>query len=133
MKRNIPWCVASCLYVWLVRSSLINFHACSYQHCHKYEYKSNLLSSYRAPVLGTVINPFFPTVAFSQPSSNMCCPRDCVSRTAHVGTLGKNGLKSRWQLGACFSTTLWLTDFTHYAKYDSNQKNKFKQKEETIK
>ena len=25
-------------------------------------------------------DPFLPTVAFSQPSSNMCCPRDCVSR-----------------------------------------------------
>ena len=24
--------------------------------------------------------PFLPTVAFSQPSSNICCPRDCVSR-----------------------------------------------------
>ena len=24
-------------------------------------------------------NPFVPTVAFSQPSSNLCCPRDCVS------------------------------------------------------
>ena len=26
------------------------------------------------------VNPFVPTVAFSQLSSNMCCPRDCVSR-----------------------------------------------------
>ena len=26
------------------------------------------------------INPFVPTVAFSQLSSNICCPRDCVSR-----------------------------------------------------
>ena len=26
------------------------------------------------------INPFVPTVAFSQLSSNMCCPRDCLSR-----------------------------------------------------
>ena len=26
-----------------------------------------------------VVNPFVPTVAFSQLSSNMCCPRDCVS------------------------------------------------------
>ena len=25
-------------------------------------------------------NPLFPTVAFSQLSSNMCCARDCVSR-----------------------------------------------------
>ena len=25
-------------------------------------------------------NPFVPTVAFSQLSSNICCPRDCVSR-----------------------------------------------------
>ena len=33
-------------------------------------------------------NPFIPTVAF-----NICCPRDCVSRTANVGTVGKNGLK----------------------------------------
>ena len=24
--------------------------------------------------------PFLPTVAFSQPSSNICCPKDCVSR-----------------------------------------------------
>ena len=32
-------------------------------------------------------NPFMPTVAF-----NICCPRDCVSQTAHVGTVGKNGL-----------------------------------------
>ena len=23
-----------------------------------------------------LVNPFFPTVAFSQPSSNICCPRD---------------------------------------------------------
>ena len=30
-----------------------------------------------------------PTVAF-----NICCPRDAVSRTAHVGTVGKNGLSS---------------------------------------
>ena len=22
------------------------------------------------------VNPFLPTVAFSQPSSNICCPRD---------------------------------------------------------
>ena len=28
--------------------------------------------------------PIFPTVAFSQLSSNICCPRDCVSRTANV-------------------------------------------------
>ena len=41
---------------------------------------------------------FVPTVAFSQLSSNICCPRDCVSRTAHVGTccenatVGTNGL-----------------------------------------
>ena len=28
-----------------------------------------------------------PTVAF-----NICCPRDCVSRTANVGTVGINGL-----------------------------------------
>ena len=27
-----------------------------------------------------LINPFLPTVAFSQLSSNICCPRDCVSR-----------------------------------------------------
>ena len=33
-----------------------------------------------------------PTIAFSQPSSNICCPRDAVSRTANVGTVGKNGL-----------------------------------------
>ena len=26
------------------------------------------------------LNPILPTVAFSQLSSNMCCPRDCVSR-----------------------------------------------------
>ena len=26
------------------------------------------------------IYPFVPTVAFSQLSSNICCPRDCVSR-----------------------------------------------------
>ena len=32
------------------------------------------------------LNPFLPTVAFSQLSSNICCPRDCVSRTANVGT-----------------------------------------------
>jgi len=56
------------------------------------------------------INLFVPTVAFSQLSSNICCPRDCVSqhnggtsgapimprdavsRTAHVGTVGTNGL-----------------------------------------
>ena len=33
------------------------------------------------------VNPFMPTVAF-----NNCCPRDCVSRTANVGTVGKNEL-----------------------------------------
>jgi len=56
------------------------------------------------------INLFVPTVAFSQLSSNICCPRDCVSqhnggtsgapimprdavsRTAHVGTVGTKGL-----------------------------------------
>ena len=32
------------------------------------------------------VNPFFPTVP------NICCPRDAVSWTAHVGTVGKNGL-----------------------------------------
>ena len=32
-------------------------------------------------------HPFIPTVAF-----NICCPRDCVSRTANVGTVGTNGL-----------------------------------------
>ena len=26
-----------------------------------------------------LINPFMPTVAFSQQSSNICCPTDCVS------------------------------------------------------
>ena len=26
------------------------------------------------------LNPFLPTVAFSQLSSNICCPRDCVPR-----------------------------------------------------
>ena len=31
--------------------------------------------------------PFMPTVVF-----NICCPRDAVSRPAHVGTVGKNGL-----------------------------------------
>ena len=29
---------------------------------------------------GYMLNPFVPTVAFSQLSSNMSCPRDCVSR-----------------------------------------------------
>ena len=33
------------------------------------------------------INPFLPTVAFSQLSSNMCCPRDCVS-WHNGGTVG---------------------------------------------
>ena len=33
------------------------------------------------------INPFLPTVAFSLPSSNIYCPRDCVSRH-NGGTLG---------------------------------------------
>ena len=32
----------------------------------------------RIPIL--FLNPFVPTVAFSQLSSNICCPRDCVSR-----------------------------------------------------
>ena len=43
-------------------------------------------------------NPFMPTVAFSQLSSNTCCPRDAVSRTAHVGTVGKNGLRGELDL-----------------------------------
>ena len=30
--------------------------------------------------MDTAFNPFLPTVAFSQLSSNMCCPRDCVFR-----------------------------------------------------
>ena len=49
-----------------------------------------------------MINPFVPTVAFSQLSSNMCCPRDCISRhnggtrgapimPAHVGSTCWNG------------------------------------------
>ena len=29
------------------------------------------------------INPFMPTVAF-----NICCPRECVSRTANVERIG---------------------------------------------
>ena len=33
------------------------------------------------------LNPFVPTVAFSQLSSNICCPRDCASRHNGV-TLG---------------------------------------------
>ena len=41
------------------------------------------------------IDPFLPTVAFSQPSSNICCPRDCVSRIANVGTVGKNRLRKK--------------------------------------
>ena len=41
------------------------------------------------------INPILPTVAFSQLSSNMRCPRDAVSRTANVGTVGKNWLRKR--------------------------------------
>ena len=44
------------------------------------------------PIEGTfltniIFNPFMPTVAF-----NICCPRDAVSRTANVGTVGINGL-----------------------------------------
>ena len=34
-----------------------------------------------------IFNPFMPTVAFSQLSSNICCPRDCVSRH-NGGTAG---------------------------------------------
>ena len=33
-----------------------------------------------APGIEPGVNQFLPTVAFSQLSSNMCCPRDCVSR-----------------------------------------------------
>ena len=33
---------------------------------------------------GFDINPFVPTVAFLQLRSNICCPRDAVSRTANV-------------------------------------------------
>ena len=47
---------------------------------------------YNLVQLHDMLNPFVPTVAFSQPSSNICCSRDCVSRTAHVGTVEKNGL-----------------------------------------
>ena len=36
-----------------------------------------------------LFNPFMPTVAF-----NICCPRDAVSRTAIVGTVGKNILSA---------------------------------------
>jgi len=32
-------------------------------------------------------NPFMPTVALK-----ICCPRDAVSPTSNVGTVGKNGL-----------------------------------------
>ena len=39
---------------------------------------SNVMCRVHQPTLH--INPFVPTVAFSQLSSNMCCPRDCVSR-----------------------------------------------------
>ena len=35
--------------------------------------------------------PFVPTVAFSQLNSNMCCPRDCVSR--HNGGTSGAALK----------------------------------------
>ena len=44
-------------------------------------------------------NPFVPTVAFSQLSSNMCCPRVCVSRTANVGWVSKNGLTGPHKYG----------------------------------
>ena len=99
------------------------------------------------------LNPFVPTVAFSQLSSNMCCPRDCVSwhnggssgaplkplrddsglrtlsslrglrgapegpplcretcavsRTAHVGTVGKNGLNPRYNIALVLTETFW--------------------------
>ena len=55
------------------------------QHC-------DFSTACSSALLRHTLNPFLPTVAFSQLSSNMCCPRDCVSRTANVGTVGKNGL-----------------------------------------
>ena len=36
------------------------------------------------------VNPFAPTVAFSQLSSNICCPRDCVPR--HNGETASLGI-----------------------------------------
>ena len=46
----------------------------------------------RSPAWHRTINPFVPTVAFSQLCSNMCCPRDCVSR--HNGRTSGAPLKT---------------------------------------
>ena len=40
----------------------------------------------------TNVNPLMPNGAF-----NVCCPRDAVSRTANVGTVGTNGLRIQYR------------------------------------
>ena len=68
-SRGLEICANHCIdyiYEWEKREKVLAmFTACQRQ--------------WMFPVQSITFNPFLPTVAF-----NICCPRDCVSRTANV-------------------------------------------------
>ena len=93
VQSGLKWMVASFILDWFVFRLILLLE----NTIRNPKNPLNSISRHKmcSRLIWGTLNPFVPTVAISQLSSNICCPRDLVSRTANVETVGTNGLIGR--------------------------------------